>query len=114
MAAGATGSSPVTTTRPELPAPQPHDIAFLQYTSGSTTEPKGVVVSHGNLLANLEMIRCALGNTSRSTYVSWVPLYHDMGLILNTLQTLYVGSLCVLMAPNAFTAAAAALAARYT
>jgi acyl-CoA synthetase (AMP-forming)/AMP-acid ligase II len=49
------------------------------------------------------MIRCALGNTSRSTYVNWVPLYHDMGLILNTLQTLYVGSLCVLMAPNAFT-----------
>ena len=96
-------SSPVTTTRPELPAPEPHDIAFLQYTSGSTTEPKGVAVSHGNLLANLEMIRCALGNTSRSTYVNWVPLYHDMGLILNTLQTLYVGSLCVLMAPNAFT-----------
>ncbi len=90
-------------TRPDLPAPEPHDIAFLQYTSGSTSEPKGVAVSHANLLANLEMIRCALGNTSQSTYVNWVPLYHDMGLILNALQTLYVGSLCVLMAPNAFT-----------
>ena len=88
--------------KPELPAPEPHDIAFLQYTSGSTSEPKGVAVSHANLLANLEMIRCALGNTRQSTYVNWVPLYHDMGLILNALQTLYVGSLCVLMAPNAF------------
>jgi acyl-CoA synthetase (AMP-forming)/AMP-acid ligase II len=96
-------ASPVTATQAGAPAPAPHDIAFLQYTSGSTSEPKGVAVSHANLLANLEMIRCALGNTSRSTYVNWVPLYHDMGLILNTLQTLYVGSLCVLMAPNAFT-----------
>ena len=86
-----------------MPPPQAQDIAFLQYTSGSTSEPKGVAVSHANLLANLEMIRCALGNTKQSTYVNWVPLYHDMGLILNALQTLYVGSLCVLMAPNAFT-----------
>jgi acyl-CoA synthetase (AMP-forming)/AMP-acid ligase II len=60
------------------------------------------MVSHGNLLANLEMIRLALGNTGQSTYVNWVPLYHDMGLILNALQSLYVGSVCVLMAPNAF------------
>jgi len=86
----------------DLPAPTPDDIAFLQYTSGSTSEPKGVMVSHANLLANLEMIRLALGNTRQSTYVNWVPLYHDMGLILNALQALYVGSPCVLMAPNAF------------
>ncbi len=78
------------------------DVAFLQYTSGSTSQPKGVAVSHANLLANLEMIRISLGNTGQSTYVNWVPLYHDMGLILNALQTLYVGALCVLMAPNAF------------
>lgn len=83
-----------------LPAAQ--DIAFLQYTSGSTSEPKGVAVSHANLLANLEMIRRSLGNTSRSTYVNWVPLYHDMGLILNALQAFYVGAPCVLMAPNGF------------
>ena len=82
--------------------PEPHDIAFLQYTSGSTSDPKGVAVSHANLLANLEMIRVALGNTKRSTYVNWVPLYHDMGLILNALEALYVGATCVLMAPNAF------------
>ncbi|HEX9214845.1 MAG TPA: fatty acyl-AMP ligase [Bradyrhizobium sp.] len=86
----------------DLPEPSPDDIAFLQYTSGSTSEPKGVMVSHANLLANLEMIRLALGNTRQSTYVNWVPLYHDMGLILNALQTLYVGATCVLMAPNAF------------
>ncbi|HEY4469684.1 MAG TPA: fatty acyl-AMP ligase [Stellaceae bacterium] len=78
------------------------DIAFLQYTSGSTSAPKGVMVSHGNLLANLEMIRIACGNTRASTYVSWVPLYHDMGLILNALQALYVGALCVLIPPLAF------------
>jgi acyl-CoA synthetase (AMP-forming)/AMP-acid ligase II len=82
--------------------PEPHDIAFLQYTSGSTSDPKGVAVSHANLLANLEMIRVVLGNTSRSTCVNWVPLYHDMGIILNALEALYVGALCVLMAPNAF------------
>jgi acyl-CoA synthetase (AMP-forming)/AMP-acid ligase II len=86
----------------DWPAPEPQDIAFLQYTSGSTSEPKGVAVSHANLLANLEMIRVSLGNTSRSTYVNWVPLYHDMGLILNALEALYVGALCVLMAPNGF------------
>jgi len=86
----------------DLPAPAPDDIAFLQYTSGSTSEPKGVMVSHANLLANLEMIRLALGNTRQSTYVNWVPLYHDMGLILNALGAFYVGAPCVLMAPNAF------------
>jgi acyl-CoA synthetase (AMP-forming)/AMP-acid ligase II len=86
----------------DLPSPDPQHIAFLQYTSGSTSEPKGVAVSHANLLANLEMIRLALGNTRHSTYVNWVPLYHDMGLILNALEALYVGALCVLMAPNAF------------
>jgi acyl-CoA synthetase (AMP-forming)/AMP-acid ligase II len=84
------------------PEPEPHDIAFLQYTSGSTSDPKGVAVSHANLLANLEMIRRSLGTTRQSTYVNWVPLYHDMGLILNALEALYVGALCVLMAPNGF------------
>ncbi len=79
-----------------------HDLAFLQYTSGSTSTPKGVMVSHGNLLANLEMIRRRFGHTEQSTCVGWVPHYHDMGLILQFLQSLYVGALCVLMAPGAF------------
>lgn len=85
-----------------LPVPGRGDIAFLQYTSGSTSAPKGVIVSHGNLLDNSEMIRIAFGNTQSSTHVTWVPLYHDMGLILNVLQSLYVGALCVLMAPVSF------------
>src|SRR5262245_3318736 len=76
--------------------------AFLQYTSGSTSVPKGVVVTHCNLLNNLEMIRIAYDNTKASTYVSWVPLYHDMGLILNALQSLYVGAGCILLAPATF------------
>ena len=59
-------------------------------------------MTHANLLANLEMIRLSLGTSRQSTYVNWVPLYHDMGLILNALEALYVGALCVLMAPNAF------------
>jgi acyl-CoA synthetase (AMP-forming)/AMP-acid ligase II len=78
------------------------DVAFLQYTSGSTSAPKGVIVSHGNLIENSEMIRIAFGNTRKSTHVCWVPLYHDMGLILNVLQSLYIGALCVLMAPVSF------------
>jgi acyl-CoA synthetase (AMP-forming)/AMP-acid ligase II len=87
---------------PSLSLPEHGDIAMLQYTSGSTSAPKGVVLSHANLLDNLAMIRTASGNTEQSTYVSWVPLYHDMGLILNALQALYVGSTCVLMAPVNF------------
>jgi acyl-CoA synthetase (AMP-forming)/AMP-acid ligase II len=82
--------------------PEADDIAFLQYTSGSTSAPKGVIVSHGNLIDNSEMIRIAFGNTPQSNYVSWVPLYHDMGLILNALQSLYVGASCVLMPPVSF------------
>jgi acyl-CoA synthetase (AMP-forming)/AMP-acid ligase II len=85
-----------------LPDPSREDIAFLQYTSGSTSDPKGVMVTHGNLIENLEMIRLTLGNTRCSTYASWVPLYHDMGLILNVLQSLYLGALCVLLAPVTF------------
>ena len=86
----------------DLPLPDPEAIAFLQYTSGSTSDPKGVAVSHANLIANLEMIRLSYGNTSQSTFANWVPLYHDMGLILNALEPIYVGALCVLMAPNGF------------
>lgn len=85
-----------------LRSPGRADVAFLQYTSGSTSAPKGVIVSHGNLVDNSEMIRIAFSNTRSSTHVSWVPLYHDMGLILNVLQSLYLGARCVLMAPVSF------------
>jgi acyl-CoA synthetase (AMP-forming)/AMP-acid ligase II len=60
------------------------------------------MVSHGNLIENLEMIRLTLDNTGQSTHANWVPLYHDMGLILNVLQSLYIGALCVLLAPVTF------------
>jgi len=85
-----------------LPAIERTDIALLQYTSGSTAAPKGVIVNHDNLMHNLEMIRTAFGNTRHSANVSWVPHYHDMGLILGILQPLYLGALGVLMAPVSF------------
>ena len=78
------------------------ECALLQYTSGSTSSPKGVMVSHANLVVNLEMIRKAFGNDRASSYASWTPLYHDMGLILNALQAVYVGAPCYLMAPVNF------------
>ena len=77
-------------------------LAFLQYTSGSTAAPKGAMVSHGNIVANLEMIRRAFGHTQESTFVSWLPPYHDMGLIGTILQPLYVAASAVLMAPGDF------------
>src|SRR3954468_10019568 len=80
----------------------PDALAFLQYTSGSTADPKGVMVSHGNLLHNEEVIRQACGHDEDSTFVSWLPMYHDMGLIGGVLQPLYVGAFCALMAPVAF------------
>jgi amino acid adenylation domain-containing protein len=77
-------------------------IAFLQYTSGSTSEPKGVMVSHGNLLHNEQMIKAAFRHTEESTFVGWLPLYHDMGLIGNLIQPLYIGARSILMSPMAF------------
>jgi amino acid adenylation domain-containing protein len=77
-------------------------LAFLQYTSGSTSSPKGVRVSHGNLLHNEEMIRRAFEQTEESVVLGWLPLYHDMGLIGNVLQPLYSGGTCVLFSPLAF------------
>ncbi|HYG61062.1 MAG TPA: amino acid adenylation domain-containing protein, partial [Thermoanaerobaculia bacterium] len=82
-------------TKPETPA-------FLQYTSGSTALPKGVIVTHGNILHNEEMIRAAFGQSEESVVVGWLPLYHDMGLIGNVLQPLCTGSSAVLMPPMAF------------
>lgn len=80
----------------------PETLALLQYTSGSTGKPKGVMVSHGNLLHNSEMLRLGFGNSQKTVYVGWLPLFHDMGLIANVLQALYLGSPCILMSPGAF------------
>lgn len=85
------------------PAPcSPDSIAFLQYTSGSTAHPKGVMVSHRNLSVNQEMIRRAFGHDQHSTVVGWAPLFHDQGLIGNVLQPLYLGATSILMSPMAF------------
>lgn len=86
----------------EQPALTQGTLAFLQYTSGSTGSPKGVMVSHGNLLHNQRMIRQAFGHTDETTVLGWLPLYHDMGLIGNVLQPLYLGRPCVLMSPIHF------------
>ena len=80
-------------------------LALLQYTSGSTSDPRGVMVSHTNLLHNLEMIRQGFGineNSVGQTGVFWLPAYHDMGLIGGILEPLYVGGHSVLMSPQSF------------
>jgi acyl-CoA synthetase (AMP-forming)/AMP-acid ligase II len=77
-------------------------LAFLQYTSGSTSVPKGVMVSHGNLCHNSGIVRTQLGLNERDQGVSWLPMFHDMGLIMGILQPLYTGYHTVLMAPTAF------------
>ncbi|TXH18570.1 MAG: SDR family NAD(P)-dependent oxidoreductase [Mycobacterium sp.] len=77
----------------------PSTIALLQYTSGSTNTPKGVMVTHANLLHNLETIAQACGDDSG---VFWLPLHHDMGLIGGVLETLYLGGSSYFMPPEAF------------
>ncbi len=77
-------------------------LAFLQYTSGSTGNPKGVMVSHSNLLHNEQIIQQGFGHTEASSVLGWLPVFHDMGLIGNVLQPLYAGIPCYLMAPVAF------------
>ncbi len=84
-------------------------LGLLQYTSGSTSEPRGVMVTHGNLLANLESIRHGFGiawqmheRAEPEVGVFWLPAFHDMGLIGGILEPLYVGGHTILMSPRAF------------
>ncbi len=91
-------SSPATVRAPV----RPQDVAFLQYTSGSTGNPKGVILTHANLLANIRAIGPAIGVVPTDLFVSWLPLYHDMGLIGAWLGTLYYGVPLVVMPPTDF------------
>lgn len=79
-------------------------VALIQYTSGSTGDPKGVVLTHANLLANIRAMGEVMEASSADVFVSWLPLYHDMGLIGAWLGTLYYGAPTIIMPPLAFLA----------
>lgn len=85
-----------------LPDISPDGLAFLQYTSGSTSAPKGVMVTHANVMINMEMIRHAFRLSSAARGVFWLPSYHDMGLIGAILEPMYVAGPSMLMSPVAF------------
>ncbi|MCY2993428.1 MAG: AMP-binding protein [Planctomycetota bacterium] len=88
-----------TWNRPPLKS---ESLAFIQYTSGSTGAPKGAVVSHGNIVANELSVQISFQYSPQSTMVSWLPMFHDMGLIGGVLQPLYTGFPSVLLSPVAF------------
>jgi acyl-CoA synthetase (AMP-forming)/AMP-acid ligase II len=82
--------------------PEPSSLAFLQYTSGSTGNPKGVMVTHANLIHNETVIKAACKHDDSTVFAGWLPFYHDMGLIGNIFQPLFLGVTSVLMAPISF------------
>jgi acyl-CoA synthetase (AMP-forming)/AMP-acid ligase II len=86
----------------DFPLPTADQLAFLQYTSGSTSDPKGVMLSHSNLMENLKVIHKCFGLNLDSRGVVWLPPYHDMGLIGGVLEPAYVGFPVILMSPFTF------------
>lgn len=84
------------------PNTQGESLAFLQYTSGSTNDPRGVALTHANLLANLHAIESTFGVDRSFRCVTWLPPYHDMGLIGAILAPLYIGLRCDMMSPLTF------------
>ena len=86
----------------DLRSPLVSDVAYLQYTSGSTGNPKGVMVSHGNVMSNSIAIQHAFEHSASSRGLIWLPPYHDMGLIGGIIQPLFVGFPCVLFSPLRF------------
>ncbi len=90
------------TSQWKQPHLNPDDLAVLQYTSGSTGQPKGVMLSHGNLVRNCELIMVAFNANQESIGMSWLPTYHDMGLVGGILAPLFMGRPVVLMSPMTF------------
>ncbi|MBA3947173.1 MAG: amino acid adenylation domain-containing protein [Herpetosiphonaceae bacterium] len=86
----------------QMPTIKPETLAFLQYTSGSTAAPKGVMLTHGNLMHNLQQIQRRFEDDTTSRGLIWLPPYHDMGLIGGILQPLHTGFPVTLMAPISF------------
>ena len=86
----------------EIPKPESDTLAFLQYTSGSTGHPKGVMVSHTNIVANLSSLQEATHCSSQDTFCNWLPLFHDLGLVNTLLLPIYLGAHSVLMSPARF------------
>src|SRR5437868_9379451 len=78
------------------------DLAFLQYTSGSTGHPRGVMLTHANLLHNASLIFHVFEHSETDSYVSWLPMFHDMGFMVGVLQPLYAGIRAVVMSPTSF------------
>src|SRR5207245_6477600 len=77
-------------------------LALFQYTSGSTAAPRGVMLTHSNLLHNSALMQRCFEHSSESRGIIWVPPYHDMGLIAGILQPFYLYSSMILMSPMAF------------
>jgi len=86
----------------EKPHVNTENLALIQYTVGSMGRPKGVMVSHGNLLHIQQLIQRAVGYTKESISVGWLPQFHDLGLIGQVLQPLFSGFLHIFLSPVAF------------
>ncbi|CAJ1933275.1 unnamed protein product [Sphenostylis stenocarpa] len=82
--------------------PEPGDLCFLQFTSGSTSDAKGVMITHGGLIHNVKLMRRRYKSTSKTMLVSWLPQYHDMGLIGGLFTSLVSGASAVLFSPMTF------------
>ncbi|MDO8037423.1 condensation domain-containing protein, partial [Janthinobacterium sp. SUN137] len=97
--AGQTGAPPHAVA---LPEPEPDAIAFLQYSSGSTGNPKGVMISHRGMIANLIVLETTTRTCAADIFVGWLPLFHDMGMVMMVLMPVYAGARSVLFSPLKF------------